>query len=68
MDFNTLEIIGLAFLSGLHVAETAEEVESKNDDKEEEEEKINTVEVKKVTPEEMGEIIEDLKKKILGGK
>lgn len=31
-------------------------------------EKIEKVEIKKVTAEEMGDIIDDLKKKILGGK
>ncbi|MBR2246920.1 MAG: hypothetical protein IJ880_07855 [Bacilli bacterium] len=31
-------------------------------------EKIDTVEVKKVTPQEMGEILDDLKNKIIGGK
>ena len=30
-------------------------------------EKIDTVEVKKVTPQEMGEILDDLKNKIIGG-
>lgn len=31
------------------------------------EEKINTVEIKKVTPEEMGKIFDELKSKVLGG-
>lgn len=30
-------------------------------------EKVDTVEVKKVTPQEMGEILDDLKNKIIGG-
>lgn len=30
-------------------------------------ERINTVEVKKVTPEEMGKIFDELKSKVLGG-
>lgn len=32
------------------------------------EERINTVEIKKVTPEEMGKIFDELKNKVLGGK
>lgn len=31
------------------------------------EERINTVEIKKVTPEEMGKIFDELKNKVLGG-
>lgn len=31
-------------------------------------EKIEKVEIKKVTPEEMGKIFDDLKNKVLGGK
>ncbi len=31
------------------------------------EEKIDTVEIKKVTPEEMGKIFDELKNKVLGG-
>lgn len=31
------------------------------------EERINTVEVKRVTPEEMGKIFDELKSKVLGG-
>lgn len=41
MNFNTLEIIGLAFLSGLHVAETAEEVKNEKVEEQKEEEKDN---------------------------
>lgn len=32
------------------------------------EERIDTVEIKKVTPEEMGKIFDELKNKVLGGK
>jgi len=39
MDYSTLEIIGLAFLSGLKVAEIAEEVIDENEEKNENEEK-----------------------------
>lgn len=31
------------------------------------EERIDTVEIKKVTPEEMGKIFDELKNKVLGG-
>lgn len=73
MDFNTLEIIGLAFLSGLHIAEITEDLnkkekEEQEDNKNEKEEKNKKVEVKQITPEEMGEILNDIKNKIIGGK
>lgn len=85
MDFNTLEIIGLAFLAGLNIAEITENVmdeeetekagcEGKHckfeqeDIKAKAEDKIEKVEIKKVTQEEMGKILDDLKNKILGGK
>lgn len=44
MEFSTLEIIGLAFLSGLKVAELAEDVidEDSKEELEEEEEEIKT--------------------------
>lgn len=68
MNFNTLEIIGLAFLSGLHISEMVEDLEEENEEQEkiknEKEEKDADVEisVKKITTEEMGKIIEELKK------
>ena len=75
MDFNTLEIIGLAFLSGLHISEMVEDLkeeenEEQEENKTEKEEKDADVEisVKKITPEEMGKIFDDLKNKLLGGK
>lgn len=75
MKFSTLEIIGLAFLSGLKISEIAEELIE--EDKEEKEEKEETQEqekkenmnitVKSISPEEMGEIFDKLKNKVLGG-
>lgn len=67
-DLNELEKIGLAFLSGL-VAATC--IEKDIEDAEEEKtEKIEAekIEIKKVTQEEMGKNLDDLKNKILGGK
>ena len=83
MKFSTLEIIGLAFLSGLKISEIAEElIEEEKEEKEEkketqEQEKKETQEqekkenmnitVKSISPEEMGEIFDKLKNKVLGG-
>ena len=76
MKFSTLEIIGLAFLSGLKISEIAEEL-IEEEEKEEKEEKEETQEqekkenmnitVKSISPEEMGEIFDKLKNKVLGG-
>lgn len=75
MKFSTLEIIGLAFLSGLKISEIAEElIEEEKEEKEEKEEtqeqekKENmNITVKNISPEEMGEIFDKLKNKVLGG-
>ena len=75
MKFSTLEIIGLAFLSGLKISEIAEElIEEEKEEKEEKEEtqeqekKENmNITVKSISPEEMGEILDKLKNKVLGG-
>lgn len=72
MKFSTLEIIGLAFLSGLKISEIAEElIEEKKEEKEEtqeQEKKENmNITVKSISPEEMGEIFDKLKNKVLGG-
>lgn len=78
MKFSTLEIIGLAFLSGLKISEIAEElIEEEKEEKEEKKEKEETQEqekkenmnitVKSISPEEMGEIFDKLKNKVLGG-
>ncbi len=79
MEFSTLEIIGLAFLSGLKIAEITEDIKEEDDDKEEVEakcenkevdnaENIERIEIKRITPKEMGEIFDMLKNKVLGGK
>lgn len=79
MEFSTLEIIGLAFLSGLKIAEITEDIKEEDDDKEEVEakcenkevdnaENIERIEIKGITPKEMGEIFDMLKNKVLGGK
>lgn len=75
MDFSTLEIIGLAFMSGLKISDIAEElIEEEKEEKEEKEEtqeqekKENmNITVKSISPEEMGEIFDKLKNKVLGG-
>lgn len=72
MKFSTLEIIGLAFLSGLKISEIAEElIEEEKEEKEktqEQEKKENmNITVKSISPEEMGEIFDKLKNKVLGG-
>lgn len=75
MKFSTLEIIGLAFLSGLKISEISEElIEEEKEEKEEKEEtqeqekKENmNITVKSISPEEMGEIFDKLKNKVLGG-
>lgn len=36
MDFNTLEIIGLAFLSGLHISEMVEDLKEEENEEQEE--------------------------------
>lgn len=78
MKLNKLEIIGLTFINGLQTAEIIEDLkkedeEQNNENKTEKEEiveegRIDTVEIKKITPKEMSEILEDLKNKVLGGK
>lgn len=75
MKFSTLEIIGLAFLSGLKISEIAEElIEEEKEEKEEKEETQEqekrenmNITVKSISPEEMGEIFDKLKNKVLGG-
>ena len=76
MKFSTLEIIGLAFLSGLKISEIAEElIEEEKEEKAEEQEKKQEQEkkenmnitVKSISPEEMGEIFDKLKNIVLGG-
>lgn len=76
MKFSTLEIIGLAFLSGLKISEIAEELieeekeekAEKQEKKQEQEKKENmNITVKSISPEEMGEIFDKLKNKVLGG-
>ena len=74
MEFSTLEIIGLAFLSGLKINELADEAIKEDEEKNKEEKNPKhmatecEVEAKKITPEEMAEIFDNLKNKILGGK
>ena len=76
MKFSTLEIIGLAFLSGLKISEIEEGlIEEEKEEKAEEQEKKQEQEkkenmnitVKSISPEEMGEIFDKLKNKVLGG-
>ena len=74
MKFSTLEIIGLAFLSGLKISEIAEELIEEEEEKEEKEEtqeqekkETMNITVKSISPEEMGEIFDKLKNKVLGG-
>lgn len=69
MKFSTLEIIGLAFLSGLKISEIAEElIEEEKEETQEQEKKENmNITVKSISPEEMGEIFDKLKNKVLGG-
>lgn len=71
MDFNTLEIIGLAFLSGLKVAEIAEDImeedteeETKNEGKHSKEEKDAdiTIEVGKLEGDKAKEFMNFIKK------
>lgn len=73
MKFSTLEIIGLAFLSGLKISEIAEELieeekEEKEETQEQEKKENMNITVKSISPEEMGEIFDKLKNKVLGGK
>lgn len=79
MEFGILEIIGLAFLSGLKIEEITKDIKEEYDNKREVEAKCNTeeinnteniesIEIKKITKEEMGEIFDMLKNKMLGGK
>lgn len=75
MKFSTLEIIGLAFLSGLKISEIAEELieeekeekEKKEETQEQEKKENMNITVKSISPEEMGEIFDKLKNKVLGG-
>ena len=66
MKFSTLEIIGLAFLSGLKISEIAEELIEEEKQEQEKKENMN-ITVKSISPEEMGEIFDKLKNKVLGG-
>lgn len=72
MKFSTLEIIGLAFLSGLKISEIAEELieeekEEKEETQEQEKKENMNITVKSISPEETGEIFDKLKNKVLGG-
>lgn len=72
MKFSTLEIIGLASLSGLKISEIAEELieeekEEKEETQEQEKKENMNITVKSISPEEMGEIFDKLKNKVLGG-
>ena len=73
MEFNTLEIIGLAFLSGLKIAELAEDVleednkEDKNEKIEKEEDNIKTG-IVKIEGEKATEFIKFIEKLTNGGK
>lgn len=72
MDFSTLEIIGLAFMSGLKISDIAEELieeekEEKEETQEQEKKENMNITVKSISPEEMGEIFDKLKNKVLGG-
>lgn len=72
MKFSTLEIIGLAFLSGLKISEIAEELieeekEEKEETQEQEKKENMNITVKSISPEEIGEIFDKLKNKVLGG-
>lgn len=63
MKFSTLEIIGLAFLSGLKISEIAEELieeekEEKEETQEQEKKENMNITVKSISPEEMGEIFD----------
>lgn len=82
MDFNTLEIIGLAFLAGLNIAEIAEDIMDKEEtecegkhckteqeeNKTKIEDKIGKIEVHKITSKKELEELMDNIKKIMGGK
>ena len=82
MDFNELEVIGLAFLSGLKISEIAEEVieerecECKSKSKcnntkdkvEKSKENVEEIQIKRISPDEMAHIFDTLKNKVLGGK
>lgn len=80
MDFNKLEVIGLAFLSGLKIAEIAEEVieekececkskrNNTKDKVEKSKENVEEIQIKRISPDEMAHIFDTLKNKVLGGK
>lgn len=81
MDFNNLEVIGLAFLSGLKIAEIAEIAEEVIEEKEckskcnntkdkveESKENVEEIQIKRISPDEMAHILDTLKNKVLGGK
>lgn len=80
MDFNNLEVIGLAFLSGLKIAEITEEVieekececkskcNNTKDKVEESKESVEEIQIKRISPDEMAHIFDTLKNKVLGGK
>lgn len=80
MDFNELEVIGLAFLSGLKIAEIAEEVieekececkskcNNTKDKVEKSKENVEEIQIERISPDEMAHIFDTLKNKVLGGK
>lgn len=82
MDFNELEVIGLAFLSGLKISEIAEEVieekecececkskcNNTKDKVEKSKENVEEIQIKRISPDEMAHIFDTLKNKVLGGK
>ncbi len=78
MDFNKLEVIGLAFLSGLKIAKIAEEVieerecececNNTKDKVEKSKENVEEIQIKRISPDEMAHIFDTLKNKVLGGK
>ena len=65
-DLNELEKIGLAFISGIAAGCSLKKATDEED--EVEDEPIKKVEIQKVTPKEMGKVLDDLKNKIMGGK
>ena len=78
MEFGILEIIGLAFLSGLKIEEITKDIKEEDDKREVDAkcenkevnntENIERIEINKITKEEMEEIFDMLKNKMLGGK
>lgn len=58
-DLSTFELIGLAFTCGYLAKNSLEENEKEDN-------KTEKVEIKKITPKEMGDILDGLKNKIMG--